>query len=370
MTVYIALLGFMCVTFIADHSSFHGADLEKRSNKLLRLVFIAIFLLCAFRASSVGRDIPGYEKIYNQSVNIAWDNYDYVYFESGYIFLMKICLAVGMNFQWFLAVSYLIMLLPVYFFIKTYSDEKIVSAFVFVCYMFFEFYLTGLRQAISMSIALIGFMVLLSGKKWRVLYYIGIIYLACLFHQGALICYLILPLLFIHNIIVFSSVIVAGCGVSLLLRNFIFSTIKEFFGKETFNLDAGLYIGLNFLFLILLAALFLTANIFGEKKTYGGGDPGWKKITNDPDDLLLKLFLVSIMIALFFGSELSARSYMFYNMSIVILLPNALKKLSGKIELVLFLGLIVFLMVFFIWNALSANNFDIVPYRFFWQANL
>ena len=368
MTIYILLMIIMLMAYVYDNSKNDSKDTSVRSNRILFVLFVLIFLICALRSTSVGRDIPGYEKVYKWTKDISWDNYNYVYFENGYIFLMKICSAIGMSFQGFMAVCYVIILAPLYYMIKRYSKDKVLSVIIFICYMFFDFALTGLRQAISMSIAILGFMVLTSKSKWKWLYYIIIIFVASLFHKGAYICFLIIPFLIVKDIVFYTAWITVGAGISLVLRRYLFVTIKNFFEKDTFTVNAGLYIGFNLIMLVVLAALFLVAQIYTKwrrasiKETWRTAD------SDESDDLFLKIFMLSIVIALFFGDETSARSYMYYNQAMIVLLPNINNKLfDNRSKFINGFILIILFMSFFVWNTLLGSNFDITPYKFFWQ---
>lgn len=362
LIVYIGLLSIMFIACFSNPTKSENSHFVKQDRRLW-FIYIIITLTFALRASSVGRDLPGYERIYNLTTSIEWCNFNYVYFEKGYIFLMKVCSLFGLEFQSFLAVCAVLTLFPVYLFINRYSDNKYLSIFIFFSYMYFEFALTAVRQAISMSIALIGFMVLASSVKRKYLYYIAIIYVASLFHKGALICYLILPFLAVKSISLY-TVLVVGCGaIGLILRPFVLRYIKDYFEKDTFNENAELYIGLNFVFLIIISAWFILVLTKKEKKNAEQSI----SIEDDSNILFFKLFLLSIMIALFFGKETSARSYMYYNQTIIILIPNCLKMTKMQKKQTLEVFILAFFASFFAWNTLSKNNFDIVPYRFFWQ---
>ena len=231
--------------------------------------------------------------------------------------------------------------------------------------------------------------------------------------------------------------------MGLALRPFLFSYIKNLFGKDSFNENAGLYMGMNFIFLIIISvwfvlvlidkykpsltdedalaltgedtlfqadeetltlmdddSLFLTdddISYLTEEETFPADEEDAMSlvnddeqfindedtpdltddnendvedktgIKNDPNVLFFKLFLLSMLISLFFGSETSARSYMYFNYTIIILIPNIFKitPLPRKEHIEIFMS--VFFAAFFVWNTLMGNSFDIVPYNFFWQ---
>ena len=357
MSIYIFLLILILFFYFLENSSYAKKNID--NNKIVLFIFSIIFIICSLRNSSVGRDIPGYKIIYELTKDVEFNNFNYVYFENGYLFLSKVCILLGLNFQWFIAICYLIILLPLYIFINKYSKDKIFSIIIFVCYMYFEFDLTGLRQAMSMSISIWGFMILIGERRYKILYFILIILIASLFHKGAYICYIVLLLLYIKNIVYFSISLFAVSVISLSIRKYLFVHIKTFFGKQSFSTDANLYIGLNIIFLIIVGISFLIIQIQEDKIE----DIQPNKITNI---YLLKLYLTSISIALFFGQETSARSFMYLNQSFFVLLPNYINKFSKKNQLFISSLFISFFLCIFI-NALLANSFDIIPYKFYWQ---
>lgn len=365
MTIYIVLLLIVSTAILVDHSNVGIKIREKRSDLLLRVLFLLIYLIFALRASSVGRDIPGYENVYKWTGYYNWDDYSYVYFEFGYILLMKVCSALGMNFQWFLAVVTAITLYPIYLFIKRYSSDKCLSCLIYVSYMLFEFDLTGIRQALAMSISLLAFMCLMERKKGYLIKYLLLIWIASEFHKSAWVCILILPLLYLNDLYVYTVVIAAGTTVSLLLRNVLFRYIKDFFDKETFRLGVGLHFGGNFFFIMVLAAFFLVSLNTQRNRLNILAENSEQQLSQNM--LLYKLFLLGILLSVFFGNETSARSFMYYIQAIILLVPNVASGLTQKSVILYKTAFVIFLIWFFFANTLIPNNFDIVPYRFFWQ---
>lgn len=365
MTIYVVLLLIISVAILVDHSNVDIGNSENSSDLLLKALFVLIFLLFALRASSVGRDIPGYENIYKWTEYYDWDDYSYVYFENGYILLMKVCSALGMNFQWFLAVVASITLYPIYLFIKRYSSDKCLSCLIYVSYIMFEFDLTAVRQALAMSISLLAFMCLMERKKGYLIKYLLLVWIASEFHQSAWVCILILPLLYLKDLYVYTVVIAAGTTISLLLRKELFRYIKNFFNKETFSLGAGLHFGGNVFFIVVLAAFFLISLNTQTSRLNSLAEGSDHQFSQNM--LLYKLFLLGILLSVFFGSETSARSFMYYIQAIILLVPNAASGLTQKSVILYKTAFILFLIWFFFANTLIPNNFDIVPYRFFWQ---
>ena len=366
MTIYVGLLILIFLEMIIDHSTIMASNTQKRSNILLGIIFISIFLICVLRSGSVGRDIAGYELAYKMTKDVQFSDFNYIYYENGYLLFMKICVAMKMNFQCFLVVTYLIILFPIFIFIEKFSNDKIFSVMIYICYMLFEFDLTGLRQAIAMSITLVAFVILIEKKKMYLFWYFLIILLAMTFHKSAIICLAILPLMLIKDIKWCSIIVVAATIVSLSLRSTLFPFIKQLFDKDSFNTNAALHIGTNVIFMVVMAIYFLYVLNIGEKESEFDRE-FYNGIFIENNKLFFKIFLLSILLALFFGNETSARSFMFFSQSLIILLPNTLFYLEKKSSIILRMLFVAFFVYFFATNTLIANNFDIVPYKFYWQ---
>ena len=366
LTIYVVLLILTFLAMIIDHSTIMASNTKKRSNILLGIIFISLFLICVLRSSSVGRDIVGYKDAYKMTKDVPFSDFNYIYYENGYLLFMKICIALNMNFQLFLFVSYLIILFPIFIFIEKFSNDKIFSVMIYICYMLFEFDLTGLRQAIAMSITLVAFVILIEKKKMYLFWYVLLILLAMTFHKSAIICFAILPLMLIKNIKWYSVIVALITIISLALRSALLPYIKQLFDKDSFNTNAALHIGANVIFMVIMAVYFLYVLNIGEKGS-GYNREFYDEVFVENNELFFKIFLLSILLALFFGNETSARSFMFFSQSLIILLPNTLFYLEKKSSIILRMLFVAFFVYFFATNTLIANNFDIVPYKFYWE---
>lgn len=368
MEIYVIFLAFIFLYGGATYLLI--PDQNKRKAYFLNGVFLVMYLLYALRATSVGRDLPGYENAYNVTATMAWSDYEYIYFENGYIFLMKVFNRLGFSFQGFMAVVNLIILLPIYIAIRRYSRRPFLSVLVYVCYMFFEFNMTGIRQAIAASIMLLGIIALQEVKKKSLLVYTLAVALATQFHKAAFIGFLYIPFHFVKSWKVYFSAIAGIIIVFLFGRGAIMSFVKDFFEKETMDADAGVYIGLNMVFLLGLAVLFAFGahNRAVLARTHPGEvAEGDMKMQTMQD----KMFLLSIATLFLFGSDTSVRSYMLLNQVIITHFPNCLRNIFDKeSERIMVIFFCLFFVVFMFTNTLLANNFDIIPYRFFWTKTI
>jgi hypothetical protein len=257
MTIYVALLIFTFITYILFN--FIGLNNEKEKQLYLKMMFILIYFLFVLRSSSVGRDLIGYEQIYMLTKNMPWSDFSYVYFEFGYILLMKISALLGLSFQMFLSIVYAIMLIPIYILISKYSKNILLSILIYICYQRFEFDMTGIRQAIAMSIVLFGYIRFLEVRKFKIFNYILFVSIAVFFHNGAYVSYLFLLFVpfrsFNRFLLTFFIVILS----SFILRNEIFQIVRSIFERASFDLNAPMYFGGNIFFLTILASFFFNS---------------------------------------------------------------------------------------------------------------
>ncbi|HEM2748843.1 TPA: EpsG family protein [Streptococcus suis] len=370
MTIYVAFLAYILICALIIYSQ--SGDSVRKNRLFLNFVFVALFLLYSLRASSVGRDLPGYERAYGFANVDLFTGLRFGNFEKGYLFLMWICNKLNLSFQWFLTICNVIILIPIYRYIRKYSQNAFLSVILYICYIYFEFNLTGIRQAIATSIVLIAIMVLNEFNRRRVglLIYCLIVLLASLFHTGALVALFYVPFHFMRKFKNYALSMILMAVTILVARGYIMEFIKNFFKQDSMNASAGLYIGLNLLFLIGLAVLFIIGGKNREIKENNIVEENIS-VANNGDSMQIimeKMFYLSIVVLFLFGSDTAVRSYLILNQVIIVLLPNSLQyifdKKSQRIVAVFFA---VFFLIFFFINTLIPNNFDIVPYKFFWN---
>lgn len=316
--------------------------------------FLIVYLVCILRAPSVGRDILGYKHIYELTEKIRFSNFDYVYFENGYILMMKISIIFGLSFQKFLIICYLIMLLPIWVFIYRYSNNKLLSIILFICYMFFEIYLTALRQSISMSIFLIALMILLSKRRGSVLIYYLIILLASFVHRGVLVCIFIPILFLVHNKNKFVMTLLPLYSLLVMFRGQLMTMLLNFFGREMMD-SFSMYFGFNsFVLLMIFLVLIVYEQMFKINYKFS-------------ENIFILMLIMGLLIGVYFGTNSTARSYMYYVFPLLILIPKILSIFDEKSKIIVNIIVISLLILYFMDSIINDNNYDILPYKFYWE---
>lgn len=370
MIVYICLL---TVNVIALLISNFGYNEEKRQNKLLFMLFIMIFLIYSLRSSSVGRDIPGYKEAYIEAGRHDIFSLDYVYFENGYTLFINICSNMGISFQGFLVITSIVILLPIYYFIKFYSDDKVLSCLIYVCYIFFEFNLTGLRQAIATSIVLLGFILLFNNKRLRLLKYILCVLLASMFHKSALLSMVFIPFFYFRNYKISIGLLTLFGLVAVLFRENIITFIGSVANRKL-DSSSGIYFGWNIVFLIMSGFFFLySVSLQGNE--YNSQNLSYFALSNESGErkkyainiIFIEVFFVGLVVYFIFGFTTLLRATQYASITIIVLFSNAIKKLNYKVGMIFKMFFIAYLLFFFSYKTLYENNFDIVPYAFFWS---
>ena len=166
------------------------------SNSILKLLCFITFCILGFRSYSIGSDTSSYieEYIYGdyfiRSVDQGFSYFNYWLHE------------FGLSPRLYLMIVSLIIVLPVFAFISRYS--KINKSFTVLLYLTignFTFNLAGMRQSLAIAFMLIGLVLFNRIERTLPKYIIVIsaIYLAYMFHYSAIVCILLIPLLWFSD---------------------------------------------------------------------------------------------------------------------------------------------------------------------------
>ena len=86
------------------------------------------------------------------------------------------------------------------------------------------------------------------------------------------------------------------------------------------------------------------------------------------DDILaLRLSLYSLVVYILLSGGVILRSSMYVMMFVVAFFPRMVAKYNCKSRIIINLVLIVVLIYIFYSQTLSINQFEICPYKFFWE---
>ena len=251
--IYYYLVLFLVVLWIyLEYNALH--------RKAIVIPTILLSFFAGIRHFSVGSDTKAYVSsfIYNYTPVLDSDSSR----EFGYRFFEYIILKQSYNYFWLLFISALIIVICYLTFFKKYSNNYLLSVFIFITFNLYTFFFNGLRQGIAIAISV-----------WSLKYIIerNFIKFACLilfasfFHQSVLILilfYFILNLSFKLEYKIISvflgSLILSGIIINYLaLSNERYSSYAEESSKSGGYLTLILY-G----FIGLVTYLYYKKNIF------------------------------------------------------------------------------------------------------------
>ena len=160
----------------------------KQEKVYLSITFMELFFISAFRASSVGNDTESYMQIF-QSAIIIPNNY----MENGFILFNKLLIGISQNPQAILITTSFIILVGIFYFIKTFSISYVVSLICLIVCGHYGFFLSGIRNSMALSITAISTIFIV--KRQFILFLLCVV-LATSFHTSAIF---FIPIYFIYN---------------------------------------------------------------------------------------------------------------------------------------------------------------------------
>lgn len=180
MTVYLAAAIVLILAGIGIKAG------RSRQRKKLFLWIAGILLICISggRAFSVGADTQAYVNLFQKIAYIELTNPRY---EPGFIAYFKLLACISDNPGWMLWITSVFCIVPVCCFVYKYSKDPVMSMVLYILLGSFFFQMTGLRQAMASSAAMIGLSLLLEGRR---LSPAAFILLACTFHTAAAAAFL------------------------------------------------------------------------------------------------------------------------------------------------------------------------------------
>lgn len=369
MDIYFILLGIVLALPIACSGI---RNPTKRNSTILRISVFCVFALMALKAPSVGRDIPGYKRMYETMVYQPWSNYDISWMEWGYEFLMMVFTHIfKASFQTFMVCVYGFVYYSYYRFIKRYSQDYTTSVILYICFTFLSFDMSAVRTVIGVAICLYAIPYAEKPGIKNFLKFFLIAIIAAQIHKSA---YIFITVYFIVKIpfSVKSSVFYIGGPVALLLLKSRFYGFINTYLKSVQESSASL--GGNLLIYIMSIVLTIYVWIYYKKthRSYSEmteDDPHFNaKVAYFSDSgLAMRMIYVGIILQLFGAGTVLTRMAQYFQVFILILMPNNMMRLDQKSRMMVRMILYSLAIVYFIKLTLIPDPLDIVPYKLFWK---
>lgn len=324
----------------------------------LRLSFFLIFLLCALRDYSVGRDIPGYIEVYKLSSQYSFGDCSWIYMEEGYVLLMQICSYIGLSPRMFLVIVYAIMTYPIYYIIKRYSVDYLLSTIIYISYQFLSFNLSGIRQGLATSICLMALPFAFVKNLKDGVSFLLIVLLASTIHQSSLV-FLAIPVILNMKYNIKSNLILLA---SMVLAPLFTTKVLTFVHEQNLSstsYNSSVSLGGTLLFLIFVALFVIYACVKQYRSCCLDNTKNEYQITH-----YALLIMAAITISLLFSGSMLLRSTMFYTILLVLCIPKAIQMYPRNIQPLFCLVFHFAMLLFFYIFCLVPKILDTVPYKF------
>lgn len=363
MAIYLFYLSLIfLVPFICSLSI---EDRNKSQLTTLRILMFLMYLMLALKAETVGSDIRGYGEWYEESKYVPFGDFTYCYMENGYILLMQICIRLGLSFQAFEAILYAIFIIPLYYLIKNYSLNVMLSVLILFCTDCFVFASSGLRQAVAMSICVCAFMVVTSPSAKRekrvnhkiknlILSFL-IVVAASFFHRSALLFIPVIMIIYFQYKDLTYGVF-AFISLLLLTTQHFFLDLNKQYELSSYEYQEELTLGLMYVFEVLMFVFYLFS--IKHNKYQFDKKLSWQYGVVIFFGLLLKFA---------FSGSILMRSAAYELLFLSIIMPNAIQSWKGTTRVAVTVVYASVLVYLFYFMRLEANALGIVPYRFFFQ---
>ena len=186
MIYYLIIAIFPLVVNFLHSSVNKKRELEYKSeNKNLGLIVLAVlpmFLLYAFRSEHIGPDTSGYVKSFLLARDVTFLDLFTLddRFELGFRIFEKLIAFVTDSYTIYFIICGIILFGVLVRFAYKYTGNPYVFLFLFCALGSYNFYLTGLRQSLAMTICLLSIDFIKNKKPIKFVLTIAV---ACLFHS-------------------------------------------------------------------------------------------------------------------------------------------------------------------------------------------
>lgn len=357
MTFYVTLFIFFVLLTVMEEKNIHISFnrycvINKQRVSIMGMSLL--FFLSVFRLKTVGGDLGNYEEFFRSWLNktptiITFISHSDPLFHFG-LWLIG---TLTTNFQIVVCLITTITLSVYYKAILAFSDNISFSLLLFIGMGRIRGLYSGIRQELAVAIMLYSYKYI---KEKRIIPFLICWIIASLIHQTAIVtivAYFIGGQKRISNLIIEYAVLILGF---LLTTLFFIPWIVSLY--KTNNYQNRIVAGQGEVLLIIeVAILFLLIWQVGtQRKVY------------QETLIMLRIYGICCLFqGMALGFSLANRlSYYFY-VTLIILVPNVISKMSNKFNrsVMMLFFIVLYGIIFYIET--SANTSGVIPYRFMWQ---
>ncbi len=323
------------------------------------LTFIQLTLLGGLRGITVGTDTAAYFDIFYKVANTSsFKELTNLREETGFVLINKIVSLIGLGPQMVLIITSAFMAYGFLLFIYKNSSNMFLSTILLFLLMIYFTSFNVIRQYMATVLVINGYSFI---KQRKVVPYVILIALACLFHKTAI---LFLPLYFTRHLnwnkmgfgiyIVGLVLIAVFFNEILLLVTKLLPSYKSYLTSKYFTPSGGIMAPVvTYTIFLFVSAIFILAHNQKRDK-----------------DFIMLYFLTSLLV--FFTvlgqlyAEIMNRLAWYISPFLLLVLPKALNCIAKKPRAVITYCIIAVGMVYYIY-CLSINWQGIMPYVPYWR---
>ena len=300
---------------------------------------------------------------FNKASSLTISTFSNLRYEYGFTFLLWILNKISSNWQILLIVTSLFINYSVLKFIDKNSKNPVFSVLIYILLNFYFFYTSAMRQAIAISIILLGFEHLKQDKNIRFVIYVLI---ASLFHQSAFLALLIPLMKKIKYNKLFIFVLLFIYFVGFIFGKDFFLIITKFSSRLLDYSDSKFFVE-NYFGALLQFLLNFILFIFGY----------WIMLKNDKKILYDKsnihntligiLAIANLFLLLTVRVGIFNRFSPYFAIFIIIWLPNMIMELKKSKDrmLIYVVCFSVLLTYWIIIGIFRPEWYGMIPYQFF-----
>lgn len=310
-------------------------------------------LLC-FKSESVGIDTSMYRHVYEVSHGYIDEGLIWNWkMQPLYYFLFGTLSGLKLGFRTAQLLIYTFSVWTISFFCKKYAKEKELALYLWVCMESLWFYMSGIRQMISVSVGLLCFDAIIEKKKAKAILLATV---SVLFHKSAVIIFLALVLLFyIPSKNMLYMVGTAACMAILVLPNSAVLWLANFLDFGVYGESVGQ--SSNFLLILIYIVMCVFFMCFSMKASYSSYEDG----------VLAALFFLCVLIMCASGKFfLISREAYYFTLPLCVTFSNVCERIRSRKHLFLII-LICTCFAIYYFKSLQSNVLNVVPYHFFWN---
>jgi hypothetical protein len=336
---------FMMLSWLVYAAVIYSCLSKPSAFTVAALPFLTIFLIVGLRGIEVGTDTLGYISEFQDADS------RYRFTEFGFSYFNKFIHNVGSGATLFLLTVSLITTGSIAWVIHKFSKNITLSYLLYLNLGYMAFAMSGIRQAIAISITSVALIFLIKNQK---IVFSALVLLAATFHNTALIFILVLPFVWI----VLTRLQATGVFIILFITPFFIGdgllAINNMFGLTYMNEYLGDASSSNPLVVIIAVLIPLIALFFWPK---GKGAAMYSTF-----------FLLSSAAMWFSVASLDfqmiGRIGLYFNVYAIVFLPNIVERIRPVIILMVARASLLFLAICHFSISTPGNSIGIDKYAF------